>query len=249
VSDHSVRAADVVRLQRNELEVVYDQGEAKGMRVKDQTLAAALGLGEGDVITSVSGKPLLRDSDAYDLVSKLSSFNAATVYVELLRKEQTALLRWKVDGDLRDARRDTTWNNATLFGANPYKAPALATPDLDAALLDTIEKIDDTHIKLPGKVIDAVLANPMSVSRGVRIVPAIKNGQPDGFKVYAIRPTSLFARLGLMNGDTVRAISGFELMSPDKALDAYAKLRDATSVELELVRRGQPVTLHIEITK
>jgi type II secretory pathway component PulC len=250
VSDHTVRAADVVRLQRNELEVVYDQGNAKGVRVKDQALAAALGLDVADVILSISGKALTREFDAYDLVSKLASLNATTVYVELERKDQTALLlRWKVDGDLRQTRRDTTWSNSTLFGSNSSPPPGTTAVPIDDALLDTIEKIDDTHIKVPRQVIDAVLANPMGMARGVRIVPAMRNGQPEGIKLYAIRPTSLFARLGFVNGDTVNAINGFDLTTPDKALDIYTKLKDATSAEFALTRRGQPVTLHIEITK
>lgn len=79
--------------------------------------------------------------------------------------------------------------------------------------------------------------------RGARLVPAMENGQPAGFKLYAIRPTSLFARLGFLNGDTVRAINAFSLASAEQALEVYSKLRDATSLEVELVRRGQPVTL------
>ena len=89
----------------------------------------------------------------------------------------------------------------------------------------------------------------MVTSRGARVVPAVKNGKPDGFKLYAIRPSSPYAALGLQNGDTVHAINNFVLDSMEDALDAYQGLRAATSLTIDLTRRGRPVLLSIEITK
>jgi len=82
---------------------------------------------------------------------------------------------------------------------------------------------------------------------GWSALPAVKNGKPDGFKLYAIRPSSAFAKLGLTNGDTLQSINGFELTSADKALEVYTKLREATSLEVEITRRGKPVTLKYSI--
>lgn len=120
--------------------------------------------------------------------------------------------------------------------------------DLQAdPLLANIKKLDDTHYEIAAKVIDAVLANPTEAARGARVVPTIKDGKPIGFKLYAIRPSSIYAHLGLRNGDTVKTINGYELTSPDKALDAYSKLRGATAVQLGLERRGKPLTLSITV--
>jgi general secretion pathway protein C len=49
----------------------------------------------------------------------------------------------------------------------------------------------------------------MAVAKGARVVPAVKNGKPDGFKLYAIRPSSVYSKLGLTNGDTIQSINGF----------------------------------------
>ena len=55
---------------------------------------------------------------------------------------------------------------------------------------------------------------------GEPLIPLVmKNGKPDGLKLYAIRPSSVFARLNFANGDTVHAINGHELTSADKALE------------------------------
>ena len=119
--------------------------------------------------------------------------------------------------------------------------------DLQAAVDAGIKKIDDSNYEIDKSLVDKILANPMGVAKGARVVPAVKNGQPDGFKLYAIRPSSVYAKLGLANGDTLQSINGFELNSADSALNAYTKLREATSLELNVTRRGKPMTLKYQI--
>jgi len=143
-----------------------------------------------------------------------------------------------------------------LSGATPPAVPVAAvapppTPgdgdDMQASIDSGIKKIDDSTYEIDKSLVDKVLANPMAVAKGARIVPAVKNGKPDGFKLYAIRPSSVYAKLGLTNGDTLQAINGFEMTSADKALEVYTKLREATSLEVEVTRRGKPVTLKYTI--
>jgi hypothetical protein len=114
----------------------------------------------------------------------------------------------------------------------------------DVALdLSGIKKVDDHTYELPRALVDQILSNPTALATGVRIVPAVKDGKPNGFKLYAIRPDSLWAKLGLLNGDTVTAINGYDLTSADKALEVYTKVREATSLQVDLVRRGQSMTI------
>jgi general secretion pathway protein C len=119
--------------------------------------------------------------------------------------------------------------------------------DLQASIDGGIKKIDDSNYEIDKSLVDKVLANPMAVAKGARIVPAVKNGKPDGFKLYAIRPSSVYAKLGLSNGDTIQSINGFELTTADKALEVYTKLREATALEMEVTRRGKPVTIKYTI--
>nr|MBA3502758.1 hypothetical protein [Deltaproteobacteria bacterium] len=136
-----------------------------------------------------------------------------------------------------------------VASAEPTPAPAGegSGDDLQNAIDGGIKKIDDTTYEIEKSLVEKVLVNPMAVAKGARIVPAMKNGKPEGFKLYAIRPTSVYAKLGLTNGDTLTSINGFELTSADKALEVYTKLREATSLELEVTRRGKPVTLKYTI--
>jgi general secretion pathway protein C len=144
-----------------------------------------------------------------------------------------------------------------LLGAPSPVAVAVAEPppvnaeenkdDIQASIDNGIKKIDESNYEIDKALVEKVLLNPMAVAKGARVVPSMKNGKPDGFKLYAIRPSSAFAKLGLTNGDTLQSINGFELTSADKALEVYTKLREATSLEVEVTRRGKPVTLKYSI--
>ncbi|MBA3392218.1 MAG: hypothetical protein H0T89_06220 [Deltaproteobacteria bacterium] len=250
--EHAVTATDVAKLKRDVVEKAVDaSGATIGVKVKEDTLRTALGLGAEDVITAISGRTIKREFDVYDAVLGLSMMDTSTVYVDLLRDKKPVLVRWKVDGSLRAARRDpprgTAGSIGTLgslgsggglgsLGGSPF-----GTSDPFAArdpLLDTIIKIDDLNYRVPRATVDRLLANPDAFARQARIVPAIRNGQPEGFKLYAIRPNTLWASIGLKNGDTIRAINGMPLTSLDKALEVYTKVKDATQLEIELSRRG-----------
>jgi hypothetical protein len=126
-------------------------------------------------------------------------------------------------------------------------APAVAS-HVDPEIELDVKKIDDTHYEISETTIDALLANPTNVSKAAHFIPVLKDGNPDGFKLYAIRPDSLYAHIGLANGDTVQRINGYEMTSADKLLEVYAKLRDAKHFELDIVRRGNPMTLVIRVT-
>lgn len=78
---------------------------------------------------------------------------------------------------------------------------------------------------------------------GTRIVPSFEKGRADGFKLFGIRPNSLYAKVGLKNGDVVVRINGFSITNPDEALAAYDKLRDAKTFRIEVRRQGRPKRL------
>ena len=73
------------------------------------------------------------------------------------------------------------------------------------------------------------------------------DGRPSGFKLSQIRPSSIFGRLGLQNGDTVQAVNGMEMNTPDQALGIYTKVRSASHLTITVDRRGEMVTLDYTI--
>ena len=142
-----------------------------------------------------------------------------------------------------------------LNGSPPPVVAKVETPvggegsgdELQSAIDNGIKKIDDNHYEIDKSLVDKVLANPMGVAKGARVVPAVKDGKPDGFKLYAIRPSSVYSKLGLQNGDTLQSINGFDLTSADKALEVYTKLREATSLQVTVTRRGKQEQIQYSI--
>ena len=144
-----------------------------------------------------------------------------------------------------DFRNDKRLERVSLLAGDAPKpktktAAKSDKPDELSDKLDAgIKKISDNEFEIDRSLVDELLENPMAVAKGARIVPSVKNGKANGFKLYAIRPSSVYAKLGLKNGDTIHAVNGFELTTPDKALEVYSKVKESNNLEIDVTRRGK----------
>ncbi len=129
----------------------------------------------------------------------------------------------------------------------PDAPPPAAGPAPEAGEFDKSINCQGAACTIERALVDKLLSNTSALASAARFVPSVKEGKPNGFKVYAIRPNSLFAKIGLQNGDTIKGINGFEMTSPDKALEVYTKLRSASHLGVQLDRRGETVTLDYTI--
>src|SRR5260221_5990408 len=77
----------------------------------------------------------------------------------------------------------------------------------------------------------------------IRILPAIREGQPSGFKIYGIVPGSLYAIAGVENGDIILTINGMDVSLPDKALELYSRITGSAQIVVVLERNGQKLVL------
>jgi general secretion pathway protein C len=142
-----------------------------------------------------------------------------------------------------------------LDGDKPPAAPAVASiaPASTSAIDPNMGDIDKgvscsgNSCTVERALVEKVLSNTTMIATAARIVPSIKDGKPNGFKLYAIRPNSLLGKIGLQNGDLVKAINGAEMTTPDAALSLYIKLRSASHVSVQAERRGENVTLDYTI--
>jgi hypothetical protein len=90
---------------------------------------------------------------------------------------------------------------------------------------------------------------PAQFAKQARIVPAMQDGKPLGFKLYGIRPNALAKALGFQNGDLVTTVDGKPLDSLDVAMQAYEDAREREKVVIGFERRNAPITLTIELSK
>lgn len=105
-----------------------------------------------------------------------------------------------------------------------------------------VKQVSANNYVVSQQEIENTLSNLNSIATQARIVPAFKNGVAEGFKLFSIRPGSIYSKIGIQNGDVIKRINGFEINSPDKALEVYQKLRTARNIQVELERRGQSIT-------
>lgn len=137
------------------------------------------------------------------------------------------------------------------------KPAAPATPPVEAAAPESgepkgdvpsgegkVKKTSETEYEIDRNYINETLDNLSQVATQARIVPSFKNGKPNGFKLFSIKPGSVYSHIGMQNGDVIQKINGYEMNSPDKALEIYGKLRESSSVSIELLRRGQPMSFN-----
>jgi general secretion pathway protein C len=135
---------------------------------------------------------------------------------------------------------------AALSGA---PAPAPGAPGEPGPLdLAGVRKVSDTRYEIPKRVVDQSLSNLNNIATQARIVPSFKNGVANGFKLFSIQPGSLYSAIGVENGDVIQRINGYEINSPDKALEVYQKLREAQLVTIELERNGLTIRKDYNIT-
>jgi general secretion pathway protein C len=127
--------------------------------------------------------------------------------------------------------------------------PAVGAADPSAAVPpDGIRKLADNKYDVKKSVIDGTLSNLNSIATQARIVPSFKNGVANGFKVFSIQPNSFYSAIGVENGDVIQKINGYEINSPDKALEIYQKLREARHVTVDLERNGQIIRKEYNVT-
>lgn len=136
----------------------------------------------------------------------------------------------------------------TVASTAPVPAETSAEPaGGENELGKNVKKLSESEYEIPKSEIESVLGNLNQVATQARIVPSFNNGKANGFKLFSIRPGSLYSKIGIQNGDIVQRINGYEMNSPDKALEIYSKLKDAQSITVDMVRRGKSQTLTYQI--
>jgi general secretion pathway protein C len=142
---------------------------------------------------------------------------------------------------------------AALAPAKASAPPATKPADARSAglsekeLTEGIEKVSDTKFNIQRSLVDKVLANQGSLMKTARVIPHEENGRVAGVKLYGIRRNSLLGSLGVRNGDMLRTINGFDMTSPDTALEAYSRLRSADKLTLAVRRQNKEMTIEYNI--
>ncbi len=132
--------------------------------------------------------------------------------------------------------------------AAPEPAKRRGAPKVPDEIAEKIEKVSDSEFNVDRAVIDNILENQATLMRSARIVPEKgADGKTVGIRLFGIRGDTLLGTLGLQNGDRLETINGFNMSSPEDALNAYARLRTANKLNVKITRRGKPMNIDFNI--
>ena len=124
------------------------------------------------------------------------------------------------------------------------RSPKVVDEDADSG----ITKLSDFRYAVDQSVLDEAMNNFEMLAAQVRAYPHKgPDGQIDGYRLSSIKPTSLYARLGIKNGDIVHAVNGTALTSAEGALSAYQALKNERGFNFEITRKNQKQTLEYEV--
>ena len=104
----------------------------------------------------------------------------------------------------------------------------------------------ETTITVSHSDVEESLKDINKLLSGVRTRPHFRNGKPDGLALSRIRPGSIFAKLGLRNGDIVQGMNDSSIESPDDILALYKKLKSGSRVAIQISRKGQQKTINYD---
>lgn len=143
----------------------------------------------------------------------------------------------------RDHLSDTTehsfpWRRAVI--------PAHAR--LGASNFDPqIVNMGANHYAISRATVDHSLNNLSTLFTQIRAIPNVQDGRSNGFALSEIVPGSVFDDLGLHNGDVLTTVDGQPISDPARAIQLLNGLSNQTSIRLQVLRNGSPLTLSYQI--
>lgn len=126
------------------------------------------------------------------------------------------------------------------------RLPAVIPASAGGAAVQPAETVSNRRI-LDRTLVSKALADPAGLQSQFRVVPIVSHGAPGGLRLDMYRTDSLFARLGLQPGDIFQQVNGVRATDARVLLALFSQLPHEEEFTLDLLRRGQPMTITYEI--
>jgi general secretion pathway protein C len=203
-------------------------------------------------ITGANGKDAASPGDLILLGTAVGSYRETFVLVrrQSTGEEKVFRLGDKVFdlGPLVTVRHDTAViGTVTLHapmsvpGASDGKqASAVSVPGL-------ANQVSSGSYVVDQRALSSALDNAGQAMTDARLLPSVKEGKVEGFRVSEVKPGGIFAMVGIGNGDTILRINDFSIDSPGKAMQSLMSLKGQSRIKVDLVREGKPTTLTYDI--
>jgi len=101
--------------------------------------------------------------------------------------------------------------------------------------------------QLEAEEVDAALPDYKALMRQIRVRSRFEGGRSAGFVIYNIGPGSIFARMGLKDGDVIVSVNGKSFATTQPAVEFYEAITEYETVSLEIMRDDQSKQLLFEV--
>ena len=108
-------------------------------------------------------------------------------------------------------------------------------------------KIGEREYLLDSRKVKQSLDNPEKILTDARLLPNFVDGRQEGFKISEVIKGGLYHSLGLRNGDILLRINELAISSPEVAIQAMAALRGMNSIDLDIIRNGNNMSMNYQI--
>lgn len=112
------------------------------------------------------------------------------------------------------------------------------------------ENAKTVKFNLNKQLLDRELQNLPKVLQDAKAVPYVapeSSGEISGFKIVAVKPGSVYQKLGIQQGDVIKGVNGEAINSPQKAMELYQTIKKGGPVEIQLMRKGQPQNMFYQL--
>lgn len=145
--------------------------------------------------------------------------------------------------------RDRKFEYLSLLGDEVMRGRERFAPE-EIEEGEGVRKVGATSYEIDQKEFDKALSNVARLMTEARAVPEIDSGGNNiGFKIIYLKEGSLFEKIGIERMDVLTRINGYELNSPEKALQLFSKLKTANQFTIDLKRGDRSVTLDYSVVR
>lgn len=129
--------------------------------------------------------------------------------------------------------------------AKPAATPTAAGGTTPAGAMAT--QTSAGNFVIDQRALNASLDNIGQAMTDARLLPSMKDGKVEGFRISEVKPQGVFGTIGIKNGDVLLRMNDFPIDSPEKAIQSFASLKGQSRIRLDLIRDGQPTTFNYDI--
>lgn len=107
--------------------------------------------------------------------------------------------------------------------------------------------VKDDVVQINRDYLNSYVTDIEKVWNNIAIKEVMNNNKIEGFKVFKVKKDSVFSKLGLKEGDVIKAVNNNVLASYADAFNVYNQINNTKYLNIEILRNNEVMELNYEI--